>query len=67
MPMIPFIGVRISWLIVAKNSLLARFAASARLLASLRVETSSSFSKINQNNFRRSAWCSRAVLSRNSA
>ena len=29
MPMTPFIGVRISWLIVARNSLLARLAASA--------------------------------------
>ena len=29
MPRIPFIGVRISWLIVARNSLFARFAASA--------------------------------------
>ena len=29
MPMMPFIGVRISWLIDARNSLLARLAASA--------------------------------------
>ena len=29
MPMTPFIGVRISWLILARNSLLASFAASA--------------------------------------
>ena len=34
MPMIPFIGVRISWLILARNSLLARLAASAASLAS---------------------------------
>ena len=27
--MMPFIGVRISWLIVARKALLARFAASA--------------------------------------
>ncbi len=30
MPMMPFIGVRISWLIVARNSDLVRLAASAR-------------------------------------
>ncbi|MEM1160932.1 MAG: hypothetical protein AAGJ28_08360 [Pseudomonadota bacterium] len=29
MPMMPFIGVRISWLIVARNALLAELAASA--------------------------------------
>ena len=29
MPMIPFIGVRISWLMLARNSLFARLAASA--------------------------------------
>ena len=29
MPMTPFIGVRISWLMLARNSLLARLAASA--------------------------------------
>ena len=29
MPMMPFIGVRISWLMLARNSLLARLAASA--------------------------------------
>ncbi|MNN14610.1 hypothetical protein D3C81_1276840 [compost metagenome] len=33
MPMIAFIGVRISWLIVARNVLLARFASSARSFA----------------------------------
>ena len=33
MPMIPFIGVRISWLILARNSLLARLPASAASLA----------------------------------
>ena len=34
MPMIAFIGVRISWLIVARNALLDSFAASAVLRAS---------------------------------
>ena len=29
MPMMPFMGVRISWLMLARNSLLARLAASA--------------------------------------
>ena len=29
MPMTPFIGVRISWLMLARNSLFAAFAASA--------------------------------------
>src|SRR5271165_6108003 len=33
MPMTPFMGVRISWLILARNSLLARLAASAASLA----------------------------------
>ena len=33
MPMMPFMGVRISWLMRLKNSLFARFAASARLRA----------------------------------
>ena len=33
-PSTPFIGVRISWLIVARNSLFARLAASAWSLAS---------------------------------
>jgi hypothetical protein len=33
MPITPFIGVRISWLMLARNSLLARFAASASLSA----------------------------------
>ena len=34
-PMIPFIGVRISWLMLAMNSLFARLAASARVFAAL--------------------------------
>ena len=34
--MMPFIGVRISWLMLARNSLLARLAASAASLASSR-------------------------------
>ena len=34
MPMMPFIGVRISWLMLARNSLLARLAASAASLLS---------------------------------
>ena len=34
MPSTPFIGVRISWLMLARNSLLARLAASAAVLAS---------------------------------
>jgi hypothetical protein len=33
MPMTPFIGVRISWLIMARNWLFARFADSAASLA----------------------------------
>ena len=33
MPMMPFMGVRISWLMLARNSLLARLAASASSLA----------------------------------
>ncbi len=34
MPMMPFIGVRISWLMLARNWLLARLAASACFLGS---------------------------------
>ena len=37
MPMTPFIGVRISWLMLARNSLLARFAARASLPRLLQV------------------------------
>ncbi len=33
MPMMPFIGVRISWLMFARKSLFARFAAIAASLA----------------------------------
>ncbi len=33
MPMMPFMGVRISWLMLARNSLLARLAPSAASLA----------------------------------
>ena len=36
MPMMPFIGVRISWLMLARNSLLARLAASAASWACLK-------------------------------
>ena len=35
MPMMAFMGVRISWLMFARNSLFARVAASARVLASV--------------------------------
>ena len=37
MPMTPFMGVRISWLMFARNSLLARLAASAASLARLQL------------------------------
>ena len=33
MPIIPFMGVRISWLMLARNSLLARLAVSAASVA----------------------------------
>jgi len=46
--MTPLMGVRISWLMVAKKSLFARLAASARLLASRMFVTRSSFSKIRR-------------------
>ncbi len=55
MPMMPFMGVRISWLIIARKSLFARLAASARSLASLRVLTSARFSKMSRHMRRRSA------------
>ena len=46
MPMIPFIGVRISWLIVARKRPLARFASSAssRARSSSRVRCQTRFS-----------------------
>ena len=43
-PMTPFIGVRISWLIVARNSLLARSAAWAATASSFARRASSSYS-----------------------
>ena len=43
-PMIAFIGVRISWLIVARNALLDSFAASATSRASLTSANSRAFS-----------------------
>ena len=42
MPMMPFMGVRISWLMLARNSLLVRVAASAASLAS-RIASSARF------------------------
>ena len=50
MPMMPFIGVRISWLMLARNSLLARLAASA---ASLAIRSSSCASLISVMSVRR--------------
>ena len=44
MPITPFMGVRISWLMFAKNSLLARFAPSASSLAALRLSPARSSS-----------------------
>ena len=43
MPMMPFIGVRISWLMLARNSLLARLASIARS----RAATSSSLTSLS--------------------
>ena len=40
MPMMPFRGVRISWLMLARNSDLARLEASAACLAATRSEMS---------------------------
>ena len=37
MPRMPFIGVRISWLMLARNSLLARLAASAATMRLLQL------------------------------
>ena len=65
MPMIPFIGVRISWLMVARKSLLAWLAASARVFSSLKVSTRASCSKIKRHNRSRSAEGSLAALSKN--
>ena len=40
MPMMPFMGVRISWLMLARNSLLVWVAASAASLAAMRSRSS---------------------------
>jgi len=63
----PFIGVRISWLIMARKSLLAWLAASAFSLASLSVATSSTFSKPSRSAWRRLSWYWRPVMMRNTA
>ncbi len=49
MPMTPFMGVRISWLMAAKNELLAREAASAASLAS-RITVSASLRSVTSKN-----------------
>ena len=62
--MMPFIGVRISWLMLARNSLLARLAASAASLARL---SSSWASRRCSSSARRVAECSRSCCSDASA
>ena len=65
MPMMPFIGVRISWLMLARNSLLAIVAASARCLA-----TSSSLTscfRFSVDSFSASSARLRSVTSRAAA
>ena len=46
MPITPFIGVRISWLMLARNALLARLAASASSASSLARRAASSSSRL---------------------
>ncbi len=48
-PITPFIGVRISWLMLAKNSLLVRAAASAASLARVRFSSTCLFAVTSQN------------------
>jgi hypothetical protein len=55
-PMIAFIGVRISWLMLARNSLLARLAASAASFADRSVSSAAALSRT----------CSRTMLERSS-
>jgi hypothetical protein len=50
MPITPFIGVRISWLILAKNSLLARAAFSAASLATFRFSSASLRAVMSRDN-----------------
>ncbi len=58
MPMMPFIGVRISWLMFARNSLLARLAASAVSLAARSSAAARAFSSA------RAAWSANACARR---
>ena len=56
MPTTPFIGVRISWLITARNSDLARLACSARsMLATISRSARSRKSSISDNSASRAA------------
>ena len=68
MPMMPFIGVRISWLMLARNSLLARLAASAACSAAVarcsevRSASSASASDQRASNSRQRRRSRRAVV-----
>ena len=58
MPMMPFIGVRISWLILARNSLLARLAAMAVSRAVTRFLLVDRSSAVRASTVRSScSWC----------
>ena len=60
MPMIAFMGVRISWLMVARKALLASFAASAARRAACASSKSRAFSMAELS---REAICCRLVSS----
>ena len=65
MPMTPFIGVRISWLMLARNSLLARLAARACSLATWRAPVRSRTSSSRVRRSRSSSrWTRRKRLER---
>ncbi len=49
MPMIQFMGVRISWLMLARNSLLARLLAWASRMACIRLFSASSLVQVVMN------------------
>ncbi len=67
MPSTPFMGVRISWLMLARNWLLARLAASAasfaRVSSAVRDSTSDSrWSRCPRNSSSRASMCASMVL-----
>ena len=63
MPMMPFIGVRISWLMLARNSLLARLASIARSRAATSSALLARSSAVRASTAcSRSSWCCSSLV-----